>query len=163
MPRSRIPALGPRGEGWVAGQLVLLLAVAITGAFALRDPALTGPTRWVVAAAGLALIALGGTVTMAGLRDLGPNLTATPRPRPGGQLVAGGIYRYLRHPIYAGICAGALGWSFLAASPIAAILALALAGWFDLKARREEQWLAEHYPDYAAFASRTRRFIPGVY
>jgi protein-S-isoprenylcysteine O-methyltransferase Ste14 len=33
----------------------------------------------------------------------------------------------------------------------------------DLKARREEAWLSERYPEYAAYARHTHRFVPGVY
>jgi protein-S-isoprenylcysteine O-methyltransferase Ste14 len=34
---------------------------------------------------------------------------------------------------------------------------------FDLKSRREEIWLAEQFPDYAAYKARTRRLLPWLY
>ena len=49
------------------------------------------------------------------------------------------------------------------ASPIALLLAAVLLGFFDLKSRREELWLADRYPGYAAYRGRTRRLIPGLY
>lgn len=163
MTPPRVPALGPRGEGWVAGQLVLLMGVAVSGALSIPHPAFGGVLRGIAVAAGAALVAVGGWASLAGLRGLGRNLTAVPRPRSDGQLVEHGVYRLVRHPIYAGIITGSVGWAFITTSPIALGFAALLAAWFDLKARREEWWLGEHYPGYAAYASRTRRFIPGVY
>lgn len=160
---SRIPALGPRGEGWVAGQLVLLLGVSISGALALPHAALDGPARWIALVVGLALACGGGWLALAGLRGLGRNLTAVPRPRQDAQLVREGPYRRVRHPIYAGIIAGSFGWGLMSASPLSLGLAAALALWFDLKSRREERWLAERYPGYVAYVASTNRFIRGVY
>lgn len=159
----RIPDLGSRGEGWVAGQLVLLLAIAASGALSLSHPWLGGVLRWMAAALGAALIVIGAALALRGLADLGTNLTPVPYPRPGSRLVEGGVYRHLRHPIYAGIVAGSLGWGLLAATPLTVALALVLGGWFDLKSRREEAWLRERYPGYAAYAARTRRFVPRIY
>ena len=45
---SRLPALGPSGEGWVAGQFVLLGLVAVAGLPGLADlPPATGG-RWLL-------------------------------------------------------------------------------------------------------------------
>jgi protein-S-isoprenylcysteine O-methyltransferase Ste14 len=46
---------------------------------------------------------------------------------------------------------------------VALALSVVLAIVLDLKARREEEWLRERFPDYAAYAARTKRFIPGIY
>ena len=39
----------------------------------------------------------------------------------------------------------------------------ALAMFFDIKSRREEVWLAEHFPEYAAYQRRVRKLIPFIY
>jgi protein-S-isoprenylcysteine O-methyltransferase Ste14 len=36
-------------------------------------------------------------------------------------LVTGGVYRYLRHPTYAAVIAGSLGWAFFRGTPYAAV------------------------------------------
>jgi len=54
---TRLPALGPRGEGWVAIQGILLAAVAVGG---LTGPAWSGPLRIVTSLLGVALVAGGG-------------------------------------------------------------------------------------------------------
>ncbi len=74
-----------------------------------------------------------------------------------------GAYRLARHPIYGGLIIAAAGWGLLMASPVALLLAAVLLGFFDLKSRREELWLADGYPGYAAYRARTRRLLPGLY
>lgn len=108
-------------------------------------------------------VSIGFLVAAAGLRVLEPRLTPFPRPRHDARLETRGIYAYLRHPIYAGLIIAALGWSLLWVSRAGLWHALALAIFFDLKADREERWLRERFSDYAAYAKRVRRFVPGIY
>jgi protein-S-isoprenylcysteine O-methyltransferase Ste14 len=77
--------------------------------------------------------------------------------------VESGIYARVRHPIYAGVIAGAFGWGLVAVSGAALAVAVLLAVWLDLKSRREEAWLLAHHAGYAAYRTRTRRFVPSVY
>jgi protein-S-isoprenylcysteine O-methyltransferase Ste14 len=158
---SRLPTLGPRGEGWVAIQVVLFVLVGAAGI--LGGPVLEGTARTVAAAAGLALVAAGGYLAARGLVDLRDALTALPHPRDGAELVDTGAYALVRHPIYGGIVVAAAGWGFITASPAALVGAGVLLGFFRLKSGREEAWLRERYPDYAAYAARTRRMLPGLY
>jgi protein-S-isoprenylcysteine O-methyltransferase Ste14 len=158
---TRLPALGPRGEGWVLLQFALLGLVAWAGIEG-RD-AWTGPTAWLSAVAGLAFLVVAVVLIARGFRDLGRNLTATPRPRGDARLVESGIYARVRHPIYGGLVVGTLGWSLaqgsLLALPFVALLAILL----DLKSRREEAWLQDRFPGYGAYMARTRRLIPWLY
>ena len=100
---------------------------------------------------------------MRGVLDLRENLTVFPKPLPGASLVDCGAYSLVRHPIYGGLILGAAGWGLLTASPLALLLALGLAVFFDLKSRREEVWLAEQFADYGTYRSRTRRMLPWIY
>ena len=108
-------------------------------------------------------MAAGSILAVRGVVDLRAAFTPLPRPREDARLVDTGAYRRVRHPIYGGIVLAAVGWGLLTASPAALILAVALLALFRLKSAREEAWLAEAYPGYEAYASRTRRFIPFVY
>jgi protein-S-isoprenylcysteine O-methyltransferase Ste14 len=155
--------LGSRGEGWVLAQFALLAAIALA-------PRSLGPLRpWpeplarVALPLGLVLIALGALLGAAAALSLGPNLTPFPRPRPDGSLVQGGVYALVRHPIYASVLLLALGWSLLRAGTPALLLTLALALFFDQKARREEAWLLERFPAYADYRRRVRKLIPWIY
>lgn len=163
MTDTRLPSLGPRGEGWVVGQGVLLLAVAVLGLPGLGSLPPDSAVGWATVVLGLAVMAAGLLIGGVALRDLGASLTAMPRPREDAQFVESGIYRHLRHPMYAALITTALGWVLVATSLAAAGATVALAIWLDLKSRREEAWLTGRYPQYAAYRRRTHRFIPGAY
>lgn len=160
---TRIPALGPRGEGWVVLQLILILATAVLGALALPAVVATWPAGWPFVLQGAILLGIGGASVVLGVRGLGRTLSALPRPRDDATLVDDGIYGRIRHPIYAGIMALGLGWALLTLSIPALVVACGLAGVLDLKARREEEWLTESFPEYRDYRTLTKRFVPGVY
>ena len=158
---SRLPALGPRGEGWVLVQgilfvLIIAAGVRVGGAWAREARTVTTVVAGLLMVAG-ALLAISGVVELRG------SFTPLPRPRHGARLVETGAYRLVRHPVYGGIVMGALGWGLFTASPISIGLALVLLAFFRLKSAREEAWLADVYPGYEAYRSRTRRLIPFIY
>jgi protein-S-isoprenylcysteine O-methyltransferase Ste14 len=157
---SRLPSLGPRGEGWVILQVVLFAAVAAAG---LVGPVFDGGARVVAAICGLALVSVGGWLAARGVLDLREALTPLPHPRDGAQLVEAGAYRLVRHPIYGGIVLAAAGYGLATAGPLALAGAVMLLAFFRLKSGREEAWLRERYPGYAAYAAKTRRLLPFVY
>lgn len=159
---SKLPALGPRGEGWVAIQIVIF---AWIGAAGLLLPGSIGAGQAAAEVAGAALIIAGGLLAASATITLQHHdaLTAVPHPRDGARLVAIGAYRLVRHPIYGGLILGGIGWSLARGSAVALAGAVVLLVFFDLKRRREEAWLAERFPGYPAYAARTRRLIPWVY
>lgn len=112
---------------------------------------------------GLAFMALGLLVALTAALGLGRALTPLPKPNEAGKLVASGIYRWVRHPIYTGILLMALGWAFYIEGLVTLWSVAVLAIFFDIKSRREEQWLLEKYPEYAAYQKKTRRLIPFIY
>lgn len=160
MWESRIPHLGRRGEGWVLLQVVLFAGIGIAG---FSDPAWRGSLRIVSFVIGGMLICAGALLSLVGLLDLREHLTPFPKPMEGSRLVDTGAYRLARHPIYGGLIMAAFGWGIATASPLAILGALTLAVFFDLKSRREEIWLAEQFPDYLDYRSRTRRLLPWLY
>ena len=159
--RRAIPELGTRGGGWVAAQVILLAGIAASALVGLEWPDGLRATAY---AAGGVLIALGLVLVVAGGIRLGSSLTPFPAPRPGGELSTAGLYGRARHPMYGGGILVAAGWSIVFASVAGGALTVALVVLFELKARREEAWLVEHYPSYAEYRHRTRRrFLPFVY
>jgi len=158
---SRLPALGPHGEGWLLLQMLFMGAVLITGVFVGAHWA--GAPRFAASVAGGTLILAGVALGYRGIKDLDRSVSPLPRPRETAVLIQDGVYRRLRHPIYAALILLALGWGLLTASLLALALAVALALLLDLKARREEVWLRERYPGYSEYAAHTKRFVPGVY
>ena len=157
----RVPALGSRGEGWVALQLALIGAIVVAcwwGAGSWSQP-----WQSVVGLAGNLLLIGGLAVVAVGTLSLSSSFTVLPRPRDDGALVTTGLYRFVRNPIYAGLMTAMLGASIGSASWPALLLTGVLLVVLDLKSRREELFLRERFPDYGAYAARTRKFIPGLY
>lgn len=115
--------------------------------------------RWLDRAA-FVLELVGTAVLVAAMVNLGRSLTPLPTPIGHGVLRVGGLYRWVRHPIYSGIMALAVGAALRSASVAIAIAAGVLIGWFVLKARWEEQHLRRRYADYADYAASTPRFVP---
>jgi protein-S-isoprenylcysteine O-methyltransferase Ste14 len=157
---ARLPSLGPRGEGWVLLQGVLIVLV-VAAAWKL-GPDWSGPLRPLGYAVGMAGLGAGLLLILRGVRDLGPAMTSVPRPRDGAVLVETGVYGFVRHPIYSGVLLAALGGAIFQASLVALGLAVCLAAVLWLKSIVEERWLATRYPGYAAYRGRTGRFIPRV-
>jgi protein-S-isoprenylcysteine O-methyltransferase Ste14 len=158
---SRMPALGPRGEGWVLLQALLFWLVIATGVgFA---GAWTKDARSVTTVVGVLLGLAGLALALKGLVDLRGALTPLPHPRDGAELVETGVYALVRHPVYGGLVIAAVGWGMFTASLVALATAGVLLVFFRLKSGREEVWLRERYPAYDAYARRTRRMLPGIY
>ena len=145
------------------GQFVLLGILLVVSLPSLARLAPRSLADWLLIGFGGAAMVAAGGVVIAGLRGLGAGLTPMPRPREGAVLVEHGVYAVVRHPIYAGLVLGSLGWSAVTRSLLAAGVALLLGIYFDIKSRREEAWLAERYPGYDGYRSRTRRFVPFIY
>jgi protein-S-isoprenylcysteine O-methyltransferase Ste14 len=147
-----------RGGWWVVAQFVLF--AAYLGALWVGRGGSPAP---VVAVTGGVLAAAGAVQALAGLRGLGAGLSVFPTPVDGADLVAHGIFRFVRHPIYGGIVLGGMGLALLAASPFAAAVDVLLAWFFWNKAGFEERHLVARHPGYVEYRSRVRhRLVPGV-
>lgn len=160
---SNLPSLGPRGEGWVVIQAVLLAAVGLAG---IALPADWGnPGAMLAWIAGVSLCAGGGALFGGGLLELrrGEAFTPMPRPLDRARLVDSGVYRLVRHPVYGGLVLAAVGWALIRQSTLTLVVAVVLFLFFDLKRRREEGWLVVRFPGYGAYRARTGRMIPWLY
>jgi protein-S-isoprenylcysteine O-methyltransferase Ste14 len=153
-----LPSLGPRGEGWVLIQGVLLVVVVAAGWSLGLD--WTGPLRLAGTIVGFVLITGGIVLAFRGVVDLDGALTPLPRPRDGAELVETGAYAFVRHPIYLGLILAAFGWAIVRASIVAVALAVVFAAFLRVKSAREEAWLERRFPAYAAYRARTPRLIP---
>lgn len=154
---------GKRGEWYLVFQAGLFILVAI------------GPRTWPglpdwsagwmrFGIVGGCLLFLAGTLLAgAGAVSLGRNLTPLPCPKEDGTLVITGAYRFVRHPIYSGLIAMALGWGGWVHGWLTLGYALLLFIFFDFKSRREERWLRGKFPEYAAYQRCVRKLIPFVY
>jgi len=155
-----LPEMGPRGEGWVALQVVLLVAMAAAGRRGWRWPSSTRTLR--LLAAGPAALA-GAYLFAEGAGGLGRQLTPFPKPVQQASLRRDGAFGLVRHPIYGGVLLLTLAWS-LVSSPVALAPWAVAALFLDAKRRREESWLREEHPEYEAYRREVRHsLVPFVW
>jgi protein-S-isoprenylcysteine O-methyltransferase Ste14 len=155
-----LPSLGPRGEGWVAAQVVLIGWAVLAG---LRGPRWARAPRSVRLVAAVPLILTGMALLAGGSTRLGRQLTPFPRPTAESDLKQDGAYGLVRHPIYGGVLLLGTAWA-LFTSPLALLPLAVAAPFLEAKRTREEAWLAERHAGYAAYRERVRRrFIPFVW
>lgn len=97
--------------------------------------------------------------------DLGTNWSMTLELRENHRLVDQGVYRKVRHPMYAAIYLYALAQAFLLPNWIAGPASLiAFTFMFGLRLSAEEQMMIDRFGEgYRAYALRTKRLIPGVW
>ena len=112
--------------------------------------------------AGLVIYTVGLLMAIVARLQLGRNWSdiEKSRVRQDHMLVAHGLYRWVRHPIYAGDLLLLLGLE-LALNSWAVAGIVALAWYIRQQAAREEKALAETLPGYAEYCRRTSRFLPG--
>jgi protein-S-isoprenylcysteine O-methyltransferase Ste14 len=157
---SRLPSLGRRGEGWVALQVVFLVALVVAGVLGAAWP---DPLQMLHYAIAGVSGAIGLYLFIAGLLGLGRQLTPFPRPVEDGTVKRSGAYALVRHPMYGGVLLLALAWS-LVSSPLALVPWGVAAAFLDAKRRREEAWLVETHPEYAEYKAAVRAsFVPLVW
>jgi protein-S-isoprenylcysteine O-methyltransferase Ste14 len=105
-------------------------------------------------------MAAGGCVAAAGAASLDRGLTALPLPNDRAELRTGGLYRWVRHPIYSGLLIGAAARAATSGNSWALVTFVALAGLLTGKTSFEERHLRARFPGYAGYAARTPRLIP---
>lgn len=94
--------------------------------------------------------------------DLGPNWLATVNVREGHRLVTDGVYRHIRHPMYAAHLLWAIAQALLLQNWVAGLAYLLfLTPLYTLRVPREEQMMLRHFgQEYQAYMDRTNRLIP---
>jgi len=96
-------------------------------------------------------------------RALGEALSPFVEPRTGAGLVTAGLYRWVRHPMYLGQAAIAVGapltlgcrWTLVISAAALIVLAIRVV--------LEEAALARTFPEYSLYAAKSKRFVPFLY
>ncbi len=136
----------------VAGQIVIAAWIVFTSRWPLAD---IGPAT---------LVAAGSMLSAWALKSMGlRQLTAMPAPRPGAALIRGGPYRWIRHPMYAGLFLLCSGLLLTHVSPLRACLLIILITILAIKAHVEEVALQTAVPGYKDYCRLTKRFIPFIW
>jgi protein-S-isoprenylcysteine O-methyltransferase Ste14 len=136
----------------VTAQFVLL---ALLAAYP-RAATSSEPT---IAVGGL-LVACGVLLALAAAPSLGRALTVSPIPAHGGSLRTNGLYKYVRHPMYAGVTLAGVGLALVGQTWVHVLAVLAIGLVLTLKMRIEEERLRALHPDYNDYARSTGALVP---
>ena len=105
----------------------------------------------------MALILLGGLINLIGLLTLRRAFTIMSEAR---ELIVHGIFRLIRHPLYAGHFIMFFGSLLLRFHPVTVGLYVVFCIGQFMRARIEERKLAASFPGYESYKRRTGMFFP---
>ena len=97
--------------------------------------------------------------------DLGTNWSVTLEIREQHRLITQGVYRRIRHPMYSALALYSVGHALVIPNWVAGpsnLIAFAIL--FALRVRPEERMMVAEFGDeYIAYATETKRLVPGVW
>jgi protein-S-isoprenylcysteine O-methyltransferase Ste14 len=152
-------------QSLLRGVIVVLVVAAIHFSGAgplLRDVHAYQGHSLLLGAIGAALVLLGIGFAVYARIYLGRNWGMPMSRKEEPELVTGGPYAFVRHPIYTGIMLAMLG-SAIGETPFWALMLIVFAPYFIYSARREEETMCEQFPaQYPDYMRRTKMIVPFV-
>ncbi|GAA0988799.1 isoprenylcysteine carboxylmethyltransferase family protein [Acrocarpospora macrocephala] len=158
----------PGSIGWWGGVL-FILAIAATvlapllAAIGILTPATT-LTHPVLGVLGLALALIGLIATFLAQNTMGTSWRIGVDTDERTSLVTGGIFAWVRNPIFTAMTTALLGLPFLVPTWLSLTALVALVAAIEIQVRTvEEPYLARvHDSAFTDYTARTGRFLPGV-
>jgi protein-S-isoprenylcysteine O-methyltransferase Ste14 len=122
------------------------------------------PPIWLTAA-GLAMGLVGFWIALLAQIQIDRALQAGEPSGEGEPLIRTGLFRYVRHPSYAGQCLAWMGWPAIYGAPITAVvMLLGGAAIVRRQIRNEEAHMFSRFGEqYAIYANQSERLVPGVW
>lgn len=122
------------------------------------------PNSWAIAA-GIVIFVFGLWVFRRSHKDLGRNWSVTLEIRDKHKLISGGLYRFIRHPMYSSFLLIGLAQAFLLPNWIAGLSGLVgFAVLFFMRVDVEERMMLDAFgEEYRIYSGRTKRIIPYIY
>ena len=157
MKRGRVP--WSRELGIRAVIVVLVILLFRFGAFQHH----VSNTDLRLAGVGLVLFAAGLGFAIWARLHIGRNWGTPMTQKDEPELVTGGPYRLVRHPIYSGILVAGIGTA-VALSWRSLTLVVLVGVYFVYSATVEERYLTERFPDaYPAYRRSTKMLVPFIF
>jgi protein-S-isoprenylcysteine O-methyltransferase Ste14 len=153
-----------RSNRWVLAPL-LLLSVAL----AWLPPYLDGRDLWtldqpIVPYIGLTLYVLGGILRLVPVFALGRRFSGLVAIQQGHRLKTDGVYRFIRHPSYAGLLVSCVGFTLIFRCWLGLFLVVGFLVVLLARIQAEEALLASTFgEEYEAYRRRTWRLVPWIY
>jgi protein-S-isoprenylcysteine O-methyltransferase Ste14 len=143
------------------GMQVVPVVYSVTGWLGFADYTLPVWAGWL----GAATFAFALWIVWRSHRDLGRNWSPTLQVREGHRLVTEGIYRTIRHPIYASQWLWAAAQALLLWNWVAGLAGLVtFLPVYLYRVPTEERMMLDHFgPEYRAYMQRTGRVLPRVW
>jgi len=97
--------------------------------------------------------------------DLGTNWSITLEVREQHRLITHGVYRRIRHPMYTALLLYSVGQALVIPNWVAGPSYLVAFGiLFACRVQAEERMMLEQFgEEYAVYAARTKRLVPGLW
>ncbi len=115
-----------------------------------------------LAGVGALLVAAGIGLAIFARVYLGRNWGTPMSRKLDPELITGGPYAFIRHPIYSGLILAMLG-AAVGLNIVFVLLLIVLVPYFIYSARREEEFMCEQFGEtYRAYMRRTKMLVPFV-
>jgi protein-S-isoprenylcysteine O-methyltransferase Ste14 len=155
-------------HGGIGLRLLVLLLIATV----LRSPSLreflaetqrSASRSSLLGCTGVVLCVVGFGLAISARWYLGRNWGMPMSRKEKPELVTGGPYAFIRHPIYAGLILAMLG-SAIGVNIFWALMLIPVGAYFIYSARREETVMLQLFPEqYAAYRTRTGMLAPHLF
>jgi len=164
--RRRVPVQQQTNTSWyrqIHVALVVLSFILLLNPLpiAFNKPFL-GLPHW-VRLVGMGLMLMGMLLGAWARQVLADNWSGAIQQVQNQTLVTRGPYRYVRNPMYTGFLSAAFGTALYQPSSSSLMGLLILCGTYAVKISREERFLQQVLPGYAAYSKHTWRLIPFLY
>jgi protein-S-isoprenylcysteine O-methyltransferase Ste14 len=146
-----------RSQAYGAGQSTLLCVFALVVMFDPSSALFDGSTARMI---GLILSAAGLVVMAAAFLVIRRVIQIAPEPRADAHLITGGIYGWLRHPIYTGMLLVVVGLFLRRPTTAIAVTGAVVIALLFAKVSYEETLLLARYPEYGQYRMRTWGLLP---
>jgi len=142
------------GWGLVGIQALLIVGIILTPTS--DDWPLSSGAKTVTTA----LTVFGAALVVWAVLVFGRGVTPSPMPSKKAKLQTRGPYRWIRHPMYTGVILWMAGSAMARRNWLAAVLWVALIGFFLAKIGWEERRLVETYPGYQSYKDSVPALVP---
>ncbi len=112
---------------------------------------------------GISITLIGALIALIALLQLNTKLSPFPSPKSNATLITNGIYKFIRHPIYAGIIFITFGYGLYIVSLYKIIISMLLYILFHFKSSYEERRLKITFITYETYKKSSGRFFPNFF
>lgn len=108
----------------------------------------------------ISFIAIAGYLVTSAYKSLKPSLSVNPIPKNGAEFIQVGIYRTIRHPMYAAVILFSFGASGFSSNNLAIIFCGVLIVGIIAKSILEDNLLLKRHPEIREYQLNTPGFFP---